>query len=98
MLRTSSPYETCRKLFARYPLATTNIDRSGTVRWMILMLQDGEGARFLVLSQEHLKSGSSYSLWPWPAGDVIRIDAQGGAVADMAANALTNGVPIPRDG
>lgn len=98
MLRTSSLYETCRELFARYPLATTNIDQSGTVRWMILMLQDGEGARFLVLSQEHLKSRSSYSLWPWPAGEVIHIDAQGGAVADMAANAVTNGVPIPRDG
>src|SRR5262249_30423429 len=63
-----------------------------------LMLADEKGAGFVVLSQEYLNSRCSYSLWPWPAGDVIRIDADGGAIPDMAANAVTNGVPIPRDG
>ena len=99
MLRTSSPYQACRALFDRYPLAARTVDRSGTVCSMTLMLPDGHDAGFFVLSHQLGESRSSYSLWSWPAGDVVDIDAEGGAtLPDQAVNAVTRGVPIPRDG
>jgi hypothetical protein len=99
MLRGSSPYEGCQALFARYPQATGIVDRSGTVRSMVLMLPGAGDAEFFVLSQQNGQSRSSFSLWPWPAGDVVDIDAEGsGSVSDGAVKVLTKGVPIPRDG
>jgi hypothetical protein len=99
MLRTSSPYEACRTLFARYPQAAGTVDPSGTVYSMVLMLPDGDDAGFFVLSHQHGESGSSYSLWSWPAGDVVDIDAEGSTPVPVhAVSAVTCGVPIPRDG
>lgn len=99
MLRTSSPYEACHTLFARYPQAVGAVDPSRTVYSMVLMLPDGHDAGFFVLSRQDGESGSSYSLWSWPAGDVVDIDAEGRApVPGQAVNAVTRGVPIPRDG
>lgn len=66
---------------------------------MVLMLPDGDDARFFVLSRQQDESGLSYSLWSWPAGDVVNIDAEGSAaVPGQGVNALTRGVPIPRNG
>jgi hypothetical protein len=66
---------------------------------MVLLLQDVDDARFFVLSQDSSKGRPSYSLHPWPAGDVAGIEPGGvTAVSDAVVNAITHGVPIPRDG
>jgi hypothetical protein len=100
MLRTSSPYEACRALFARYPEAVGAVERNGTICSMVLMLPDGDDAGFFVLSHQRGESRSSYSLWSWPAGDVVDIDADEGSttMSGQVVNAVTRGVPIPRDG
>lgn len=99
MLRASSLYETCRTLFREYPEAVAAVDLSGWVCSMVLMLLDEEDAGFYVLSHQRGGSRSSFSLWPWPAGDVVTLDPGGEAtVSRQAVNAVTRGEPIPRDG
>jgi hypothetical protein len=99
MICTNSLYEASHELFTGYPLATRTVNRSGTVRSMVLMLQDGEDRGFFVLSQDRGDAKPSYSLWPWPAGDIVDIEVESSIdVPDVAVNAVTRGVPIPRDG
>ena len=99
MIRSDSLYEACQDLFAAYPLAAQTASRSGTVRSMVLMLQDGDDSGFFVLSCDERVSKPSYSLWPWPAGHIVNIEAGGSvAASSMAVNAVTRGIPIPRDG
>jgi hypothetical protein len=99
MIHTSSLYETCHDLFTDYPLAATVINRSGTVRSMVLMLQEGADAGYFILSQYCDKGRSSFSLWVWPAGEIVDIeDGASTAIPDAAVNAVTHGTPIPRDG
>ena len=99
MTRTRSLYEACLGLFAAYPLASRSVNRSGTVCAMVLMLAGGDGAGFHVLSHRRGTGRSSFLIWPWPAGEIAEIEAGGDAdVSDVAADAVTRGVPIPRDG
>ena len=99
MIRANSMYETGHELFTDYPLAARTVNRSGTVRSLVLMVQDGADQGFFVLSQDCRDARPSYSLWPWPAGDIVDIEAETSVdVPDLAVNALTRGVPIPRDG
>jgi hypothetical protein len=66
---------------------------------MVLLFRDGDNAQFSLLSQESGEEGPSYSLHPWPVGDIVDIDTDGMTVVpDAAVNAVTHGVPIPRDG
>lgn len=91
--------EECHGLFTNYPLAARNVNESGTVRSMVLMLPDGDDAGFFVLSRSCVDGKLAYSLWPWPDGDIVDIKAEGCATApDPAVRAVTRGVPIPRDG
>jgi hypothetical protein len=99
MINTSSLYETCHGLFARYPLATKAVTSSGRIiRSMILMLWDADRARFYVLSRESDEGEPWYSLCPWRATGVVNIAAEGGAVPDAVVNIITCGVPMPQDG
>lgn len=99
MIRTGSLREACHKLFIDYPLAVTVINRSGTVRSMVLMLQDGDDAGYFVLSSHRGEGRPPFSLWSWPDGDVVDFEAEDCAtVPDVAMKAVTRGVPIPRDG
>jgi hypothetical protein len=99
MIRTSSLHDACGRLFADYPLAVTAIDRSETVHSMVLMLPDGDGAGYFALTRHRGDGEASYSLWSWPAGDIVEIDTEpSAAVPDVAADVATRGVPIPRDG
>ena len=90
MIRTGSLYQTCDKLFAGYPLAAGAAGRDGS-RSMVLLLRHGGDVRFFVLSRADGEDRPSYVLRPWPAGDAMDIEADGGA-------AVTHGVPIPRHG
>ncbi len=95
----SSLYDRCHELFAAYPLAVQPVDRSGTMRSMVLMLQDGAHDGFFVLSHDFSQDKSLFWVWSWPAGGVVDIEADGTAdIPAAAANAVTQGVPIPRDG
>ena len=98
MIRTDSLYEVCHELFAGYPLAVEAINGSGVIRSMVLMLQDGDDARFFVPSTDRSEGRASFSIFPWRASGIVDIEPHGGAVPDVVANALTRGVPIPRDG
>ena len=101
MICTSSLYEECRELFARYPLATYAADPRGkSGSSMILLLRDGDDARFFMLTHHSRGGTTSYSLRSLPAGDDIAdIEADGRAtVPDVVVDAVTRAVPIPQDG
>lgn len=99
MIFTRSPYEACQKLFTDYPLATRIVSRDGTVRSMVLMLQDEDYAGFFVLSGDYRNGKQAYSVWSWPAGDIVAIEVGSEAtVLEPATTAVTCGVPIPQDG
>jgi hypothetical protein len=99
MVHTNSLYEACHELFTGYPQAARTVNENGTVLSMVVMVQDGDHAGFYVLSQDQGNGEPSYCLWPWPAGDIVDITAESNmAVPDMAVDAVTRGVPIPRDG
>jgi len=99
MVRTGSLHDACHELFSDYPQAVTTLDSDGTVRAMVILVQDGDHSGFFALTQEHGEDESSYSLWAWPAGDIIVISAEGAtAEPDVVAEVVTRGIPIPRDG
>jgi hypothetical protein len=91
-------YEACRYLFGAYPLAVNAVNYVPTMHSMVLMLPDGDDARFFVLLRIHGEGEPVYTLSSWRADDAVEIAADGGEVPDLAADAVTLGVPIPRDG
>lgn len=99
MLRISSLPEACDKLFAGYPLAVEPVDDGGRIiQSMVLMLQDGNDARFYVLSRDG-DQGTSYWFRPWPAGSIVDIGGDPrAAISDEVVSAVTSGVPLPRNG
>ena len=97
MSRASYLYDKCHELFAAYPMAVQSVNPDGTMRSMILMLQDGAHDGFFVLSHDFSQDDSLFWIWSWPAGSVADIDGTAD-IPDVAANAVTQGVPIPRDG
>lgn len=99
MICISSLHEACRNLFSSYPLAAKAVNRSGTVQSMVLMLEDGDNAGYFVLSSDSRRAEPSYSVWPWPDGDSAEIEGEGSAALPYAVvDAVTRGIPIPRDG
>lgn len=98
MIRTNSPYEVCHELFAEYPLAAEAVDENGLVRSMVLLLAEGDQARFFVLVADQTHDSPSYSLFPWRGDGSMDIEPDGASVPDASAAVLTHGIPIPRDG
>ena len=99
MTRTTSLYETCQDLFGQYPLAVRNVNHTGTVRSMVLMLEDDGEPAFFILNHQSKDADDFYSLWRWPGEDIAEIEPDTelpatGEVADI----LTQGVPLPRNG
>jgi hypothetical protein len=64
---------------------------------MVLVLQDDDQAAFSILSRIRLEEGPSFTLRAWRTEAVEKIEADSDTVSDMAANAVTRGVPIPLD-
>lgn len=99
MICTRSLYEACQKLFTDYPLAVRTVNRSGTVRSMVLMIPTGDDEEFFVLSCDRGGGEQSYELWAWPAGEIVDITIESvPSVPPLAVTAVTCGVPIPQDG
>ena len=95
--QTTSLYEACHELFSSHPLAAREVNLTGTIRAMVLMVCDGGQAWFFVLSQGCGYDLPLYSLCPWPAGDVVDV-AGDGSVPEFLANAVRRGIPLPRHG
>ena len=95
---TSSLHRMCRSLFADYPLAINAIGRGRASSSMILALPDGGDVEFFVLSRNRGLRGASYSLRPWRAGGTLEIRPGSATTAELVMNAVTCGVPLPRDG
>lgn len=91
-------YEACRYLFDAYRLAVNAVNYVPTMHSMVLMLPDGDDARFFVLLRIRSDGEPVYTLSSWRADDAVEIAADGGEVPDLAADVVTQGVPIPRDG
>lgn len=99
MTRTTTLYETCQNLFEQYPLAVQSVNQSGTVRSMVLMLEDHGETAFFILNHQAKDGDYFYSLWAWPGDDIAEIDASSEPLATgEVAEILTQGVPLPRDG
>ena len=96
--RAGSLYETCGELFADYPLAVRVADWEGTVRSMVLMLQDAGNARFFVLTHDRGDGRPFYSLGPWRTRIVANIEADADVQPDWVATVVTKSVPLPRHG
>jgi hypothetical protein len=97
MIPTSHVYAACRDLFDAYPLAVSAVNHFSTMHSMVLMLPDGDDVRFFVLLRIRGEGRPVYTLSPWRADGAVEIAADG-EVPDQAADAVTRGVPIPRDG
>jgi hypothetical protein len=66
---------------------------------MLLMLPDGDSARFFVLTHDRRNGRSLFSLRLRDASESVDIrEGDEDAVPDAAVNVVTQGVPIPRDG
>jgi hypothetical protein len=100
MIRTTSLDEACQELFAGYPLAARTVNNSGTIHSMVLMLVDSDDVRFFVLSYDCSAGTPVYSLYPWPTGDIVDIEADRSTpIPDVVMKAaVTRGVPLPRHG
>jgi hypothetical protein len=98
MIPTSQVYPVCRDLFDEYPLAVNAVNHVPSMHSMVLMLADGDDLRFFVLLSNHGQGEPSYTLSSWRADNAVNIAADGAGVPDLAADAVTRGVPIPRDG
>lgn len=99
MTRTNTIAEACRELFAHYPLAVLTADCDGSTRSMLLAVSDSDEARYFVLSHDRRGGKHRYSLRQRHTTDTVDIEADGSdIVPNVVVNAVTHGVPIPRDG
>lgn len=99
MTSASILWETCHDWFARYQVAAKSTDRTGSVRTMLLMLRNSNGPRFFVLSQDCRGDRPRYSLRVRRSSDSVDIEANTRArFPNTVVEAVTHGVPIPRDG
>jgi hypothetical protein len=99
MKRDRSLYEQCDDLFADYDQAVQQVNRSGTISSMVLMLRDGANDGYFALTRDGAGDCAVYLIWSWPAGSITEIDAAGTSpIGGAAASAVTRGVPVPRDG
>jgi hypothetical protein len=85
---TKTMHERCGDLFAAYPLA----DDDGE---MVLMTSDRKTAKFFILGR---KGDGGYWLDTWQGDGVFDIGAETGDIPAWVADAITGGVPLPRDG
>jgi len=98
MMLGNQVYRACRDLFDAYPLAVNAVNHVPGMRSMVLMLADGDDARFFVLLRIHGEGDPAYTLSAWRADDAVEIAADSDKVSDLAVDVVTRGVPLPRDG
>ena len=98
MMPVNDVHKACGYLFDAYPLAVNAVNHVPAMHSMVLMLPDGDDARFFVLVRIHGEGEPAYALSSWRAVNAVEIAADGGEVPDLAADVVTRGVPIPRDG
>jgi hypothetical protein len=98
-VRVDSPYRRCRQLFVRHPLAVRMANRTGTVRSMVLTVQDGDEAGFYVLLHHRDADEDFYLLKRWRGKSIGSAYAcSDDDVPTAFANVVSRGTPVPRDG
>lgn len=99
MIGTSSLYDMCDELFARYPPTTGTADLGDTASALVLMQRDRDDVTFFVLARHHSPGHPSYTLRPWLGRERVGIYPDTGyGVPDHFADVVRSGVPIPPDG
>ena len=98
MIATNRVYRACDALFAEYPLAARVTDESGDAETLVLMLRSGDEATFFILLRDSGAGEPVYSLCPWRADGIVSIGTDDADVPDLAVEAVTSGIPIPRNG
>ena len=92
-------YVKCQEFFTHYPLATRGANRTDSRRSMVLLLQEIGASRYFILLQEGEAGKHRYSLKCWHEKGAIEISTDDDSeIPELFVNALTNGVPVPRDG
>jgi hypothetical protein len=95
--QTSSLYAACSEIFASYPLAIDACDDD--VSSVVLLVRQGDDARFFLLSRDSGESTPFFLLRPWRAHPVVHIGVGSGQrFPEAVVKAITCGVPIPRHG
>lgn len=98
MVPSSSMSRMCQTLFADYPLAVSANGRGGPSGSMVLALPSDDDVAFFVLSRFRRLGRATYSLRPWHAAGLMEIRRGSVTPTEVAVNAVTHGVPLPRDG
>lgn len=93
VIETASVYPACGELLASFPWPPRDMDGSGTIRSMVLVLRDADDPRFFVVAQGCREGGPLYSLCRWPAGDVPDVGPGGRAVPGALADGVIRSVP-----
>ena len=96
MSNASLLYETCGSRFASYPLAVESSDDASS---LIVQHQEKGDARFFILTADHGEGRPTYWVRHWrsPGGARIGPDTES-EVPEVFANAILDGVPVPRHG
>ena len=90
MLTTSTLAEAGQALFANYPQATRH---DGGGRVMILLVPDGGDGRYFILDDRDALPSITVRRWREKGAASLGDDAP-----EWAADAVTRGIPLPRDG
>jgi hypothetical protein len=88
-MTTKTMHERCGDLFAAYHLAVDDGE-------MVLMTAEGGTPEFFILG--YASGKDRYWLDPWQAGVSFDIDAETWDIPAWVTDAITQGVPLPRDG
>lgn len=92
-------YAKCQEFFTHYPLATRGADRTDARRSMVLLLQEAGTSKYFILLQEDQTGRHRYTLRRWHEKGALEINANDDSeIPELFVSALTNGVPVPRDG
>jgi hypothetical protein len=88
----------CSELFACHPQAARPLNNSGTSRSIVLLQAESGNARFFILISQDDGEGPFFSIRRWCIGGAVDLDDETAPVPGWAVNAVTHGVPLPRDG
>lgn len=92
-------YDACQDLFSEHSAAIDGVSDTRESCSMILMLRDGDDARFFVLTCDYAEDRPIYYIRPWRGHGTVEIEAKStGTVPDVVADVVEHGIPIPREG
>jgi hypothetical protein len=92
----AAPFAACARLFSRYPLAVTPRSADSQSRFMVLMNGPAGQAGFFVLTKAR---DDLFTIRSWNRDHGVYEEIRpGDPVPDSVGRAITDGMPLPRDG